>query len=91
VSAIELRIGRLVVDVEDPATAQRVVALLQDAMRRVGERLALEQLSSVTTRYEISLERIALAPLSLSEAAGLQAVEQLADDLYTRIERARQC
>ena len=85
VNPIELRIGRLVIDTDDPETAQRVVDLVQDALRRLGERLALDQASSVTTQHEISLDRLELSPLSLAEADHARAVEQLTDDLYTRI------
>lgn len=85
---IELKIERLQVGViEDRAAAERVGKTVEEALRRLAERLQGSPVSRFERAGDIALEALELDGLSLDELTGRGGAERLADELYTAITR----
>ncbi|OJH34509.1 hypothetical protein [Cystobacter ferrugineus] len=84
---LDIRIDRLVLELGGgPSGTPERRALLEAALRKLGERLA-----NAPFRFQplqaIALERLSIDTLSTEELLGPRGAERLADELYAEITR----
>ncbi|WP_223645131.1 hypothetical protein [Corallococcus sp. EGB] len=86
-SGISLRIDTIsVLGLSDDARAQAIQATVQDALRRLAERLAKSPLARAGVQ-ELALERLSLDALPADELLSERGAERLADELYSAVLR----
>ncbi|RKG57574.1 hypothetical protein D7X30_18895 [Corallococcus sp. AB011P] len=86
-SGISVRIDTIsVLGLSDEVRAQAVQATVQDALRRLAERLAKSPLARSGVQ-ELALERLSLDALPADELLSERGAERLADELYSAVMR----
>jgi hypothetical protein len=86
-SDLDIRIDRLVLELgPGPGGTPERRAILEAALRRLGERLANSPFQGQPLR-SIALERLSIDTLSTEELLGPRGAERLADELYTALTR----
>ena len=84
---LEIRIDHLVLDLgSDAGGSPARRALVEAALRRLGERLAGSPLGRAPLRA-LALERLSIDALSIDELLGPRGAERLADELYAALTR----
>ncbi|NRD44914.1 hypothetical protein [Corallococcus exiguus] len=86
-SGITVRIDTIsVLGLSEDARTQAVQATVQDALRRLAERLAKSPLARSGVQ-ELALERLSLDALPADELLSERGAERLADELYSAVLR----
>ncbi|NOK36373.1 hypothetical protein D7W79_17955 [Corallococcus exercitus] len=86
-SGISVRIDSIsVMGLSEGAGEQAVQATVQDALRRLAERLAKSPLARSGVK-ELALERLSLDTLPADELLSERGAERLADELYSAVMR----
>ncbi len=85
---LDMRIEQLALDLESGAggTAEQR-ALLEAALRNLGERLARSAALGGRPLRPLVLERLSITTLSADELLGPRGAERLADELYAELTR----
>ncbi|AGP41505.1 hypothetical protein [Sorangium cellulosum] len=78
-----------VLGLSEGADAEAVQKTVEDALRRLGERLARSPLARAGVR-ELALERLSLDVLPADELLGARGAERLADELYSALAKELQ-
>jgi hypothetical protein len=85
---LQIRIDRLVLDMgPDPGGSAERRALLDDALKRLADRLSSSPLARLEPR-KVALERLSIGALSTDELLGPRGAERLADELYAALARS---
>lgn len=87
-SPLDMRIEHLTLDLDTAAggTAEQR-ALLECALKKLGERLARSPVLGGRPLRPLVLERLSITTLSAEELLGPRGAERLADELYAELTR----
>jgi len=84
----ELRIDDLVLEIAPSSMGSaRRRAILEDALKKLGERFAVSPLRGAFSLGTIAIERLSIDTLSADALLGPRGAELLADELYALITR----
>ncbi len=83
---VELSVDALALDVEDDAQGDRARAVVDEALRRLAERLARAPLGGAGARA-VALDALELELGPEDDVLGPRAAERIADALYERLAR----
>jgi hypothetical protein len=85
VRPLRLRIDRLVIDIDDAATGERMEVTLRAALELLARRLAGVPLGKPQTVISRALATLELEPIAPDVLLGPGGAARLADELYGRV------